>query len=117
MDQNQLRSWMEFYRKNMPQQGSDSLGSPFGGMGAMDQANQAGARLNFALRMAGQGGEGRDMSAHQMPDYFNGSGGPPPGAQIGANPYAAQVDRLQANPFAQQPERMGVMNYLSRLLK
>lgn len=115
MDLNALQQYMNFYKSVMPQTPNYGPSSFGGGESAMNQANDQGRALDFAMRMGGgQGG----MAMPKAPDFFaNFSQSPPQGAQIGQNPYSAQAQSLQAQPFGQQPEHGAVMNYLSRLLK
>jgi hypothetical protein len=116
MDINSLKQYMDFYKSIMPQTPNYGPSSFGGGESAMNQANDQGRALSFALRMGGPQNSMPQMQ--QPPDFFSKfSQDPAQGAQVGDNPYSARVQTLQGQPFAQQPERGQVMNYLSRLLK
>lgn len=104
MDQNTLAQWMDFYNKN--------LATPYDTQGpsaAQNMAYNKGAALQFALRMGGN----QMPSMPQPQNYFANLPGPQPGAQIGSNPYAANLAAPRAQFAAPQ---MG-NNYLARMLK
>lgn len=108
MDMNSLKQYMDLYDSIMPRTPDYGPSMFGGGESAMNQANDAGRRLSFALRMAGGGQPGTPTA---MPDYF-GQGG-----QGGPNPYTPRVQALQAQPFMDQPERASVVNHMARYLK
>jgi len=113
MNPNMLKQWLDFYdQQNLG--GPASMASWHSGM---DAANAAGARVNFATRMAQQNqmpGQGEGSS------FFNSASGQPNG---GSYQSAAYVPPQQFAPGPQpqmtapdDPMRGRVNNYLSHLL-
>lgn len=115
IDLNALQKYMDFYKSNL-QQPDYSAHNGFN----PTPNNPSGDAAAWAMRA--MGGNDPATSSHAMPDYFNfggsgGQAGPPPGAQIGANPFTDRVQATQSTPYAQSPISGQVTNYLSRLLK
>jgi hypothetical protein len=115
MDLNALKGYMDFYNQNFgyPTYGPTQFG---GAEDAMNMANQRGAALQFALRMAGQ--NGGSLGSHTMPNYFAAfQSSPNPAVTIGDNPYTAMVNKALSTPGVQvQPATINT-NFLARYIK
>lgn len=117
MQPNELAAMLALYDKNMPGRGGmpDQGGfSMSAGATAqrnnMDAYNDAGGRLQWAMRMAEAGG-GHGTSA---PNFFPQGGGYQPPAYIHPQMREPSMPPAMANSPPQQPD---LQNYLASLLK